>query len=147
MTRRGHFNPVFKETLSENASVLLGYCFNGSWVSEAKSERMSYPGGPLYGLAVNKYERSASRGVLGAWFGARCTLLDKAPCSGQDAGVSCPHAGRLRVDYVSVFTDVVALARIEESRLVGKHTRDDQEWSATVWVVKHSSGSLGGGAG
>ena len=86
---------------------------------------------------MNKGERSAPVGVLGAWFGAYRTPLDKAPCGVQDAGVPRPHPGRLRVYHVSVFTGVVALACIEESRLEGKHTRDDQELSATVRAVKH----------
>ena len=106
-------------------------------MSEAKSESMSYPGGPFEGLAVNTCERSASVGVLGAWFGAYRTPLYKAPYGVQDAGVPRPHPGRLRVYHVSVFTGVVALARIEESRVEGKHTSDDQELSAIVRAVQH----------
>jgi hypothetical protein len=45
--------------------------------------------------------------------------------------------GRRSVKHVSVFTGVVALAGIEESRLEGKHPSDDKELSATVCAVQH----------
>ena len=77
-------------------------------------------------------------GVLRARFGAYRPPLYQAPCGVQDAGVPRPHPESLKVYHVSVFTGVVALARIEESRLEGKHTSDDQELSATVRAVKHS---------
>ena len=76
-------------------------------------------------------------GVLRARFGAYRPPLYQAPCGVQDAGVPRPHPESLKVYHVSVFTGVVALARIEESRLKGKHTSDDQELSATVGAVKH----------
>lgn len=86
---------------------------------------------------MNKCERSAAVGVRRAWCGASRPPLYTAPCGVQDAGVPSPHPGRLRVYPVRVFTGVVALARIEESRLEGKHPRNDQEWSATVCAGTH----------
>ena len=55
-------------------------------MSEAKSERMSSPGSPFEGLAVNQCERSASVGVLGAWFGAYRKPLYKAPVGFRTQG-------------------------------------------------------------
>ena len=49
--------------------------------------------------------------------------------------VPASHPGRERVNHVSVFAGVGALAGIEEGRLEGQHTRNDKELSATVRAV------------
>lgn len=132
MTRSGHFNPVFKEALSESLSVFEGSASPDRW-RVRRSPRACF----LQSVTGTGVMGTPARGEPLCECVGHGVVPTVHPCAQPQVVCgtqwSLPlHPGRRSVKPVSVCAGVVALSGIEEGRVEGKHTRNDKEVSATV---------------